>query len=409
MATGERAVEHIHHLAVDIGPRPTGSNAEAEALAYAENFFQAQGFSTERFPVEDIRPHRKVSWLGLGIFTALLAGVLIIDIFPLFLLATLLVIRLLVMPYRLRRAAKPVPGGLQSFNVIAEQKASQASKATLVLGAHIDTAVARPFHKTGWRKWGRRLLGMKGVGRGFLALLAIFLLQFPAEWLLGDTSETVILAALWVVKVYFVLVWLWLVFNSIERLNKPVQFAPGANDNGSGVGVVLALAEYYAKNPPAHVNLRYMVFCAEEVGLVGSARYAKQLSEEEKANLYMLNFDMVGTGEDVRYVRSRTHKQLNAWLVEGGVKPGGFISLGSSDFRSFLKEKVPASGLFNMGNKIIFEVYHSSEDVMDYIDPTALANALHGARTMVQRLDESLGAVYPAEEKEEAATAPVSA
>ena len=54
--------------------------------------------------------------------------------------------------------------------------------------------------------------------------------------------------------------------------------APGADDDASGVAAVLALAEGFAAlaatSPPAR-TLRFVLFNAEEEGLVGSRAYAR--------------------------------------------------------------------------------------------------------------------------------------
>ncbi|WAC41921.1 M28 family peptidase [Pedobacter sp. SL55] len=46
-------------------------------------------------------------------------------------------------------------------------------------------------------------------------------------------------------------------------------YFPGANDNASGVAMLLDLAKYYAKNPPKY-SVVFIAFAAEEIGLLGS-------------------------------------------------------------------------------------------------------------------------------------------
>lgn len=391
MSSAQDAITHIRHLAETIGSRPTGSANEARALEYTESILQNAGLTTTRHPVTGIRPHTRVRWLGIFIITLLTATVLIVDITPLPLLATILIVRFIIIPYRLNWGARPVPNGLTSFNVSAEQAPTGEKKSTLVLGAHIDTAVAAPYHRSGWRKIMRRYFGFSAIGRAFMALLLLTFLRIPLGVILGeDTAESIEDMGLWVIKAYFVLIWLYLMFTVYERLTQPIVFAPGANDNASGVGAVLALADHFKDQPPAHVALRYLIFCAEEVGLIGSARYAEALSPQEKAQLYMLNFDMVATGATVRHVRAKTSPRLNEWLRESGVQKGSFFGFGSSDYRSFLKKGVRAAGLYNTGDKMVFQVYHTTEDVMDYIQAPALEKVLESAKTLVACLDSHI-------------------
>lgn len=390
MKLGERALEHIRHLAENIGPRPTGSIPEAEAFAYTEEFFQSLGLATQRDPIDSIRPHRSASWFYLVLLTLLMLGVLFVEQAPLFIPALILLTRFVIAPLRLNMAANPVRGGSNSFNIIAEQPPlSSKPKAILILGAHLDTAVARVYYKTGWRKTVRKVFGFTGFLIVFALLLASLILEWPLRQIFdASTAERVTRELRLVAKVYMVAIWLYLMFNVIERLLKPMIFAPGANDNASGVAAVLALAEHYAANPPRNITLRYILFCGEEVGLVGSARYADKLRTLEKNRLYMLNFDMVGTGDQVKYVRPGTHGLLNSWLREGGATGGSLIGFGSSDFRSFSRHDIPAAGLYTVGNKMIFDVYHSTEDILTYISPAALDKTIAAAQTLVQRLDE---------------------
>lgn len=71
----------------------------------------------------------------------------------------------------------------------------------------------------------------------------------------------------------------------------------GANDNGSGVAVVLTLAEDLADDE-LPFDLRFVLFGAEETGLNGSFAYVGALEEEElDRTMGMINLDVVGTGE----------------------------------------------------------------------------------------------------------------
>ena len=75
-----------------------------------------------------------------------------------------------------------------------------------------------------------------------------------------------------------------------------VHFTQGANDNGSGVTAVLAVANHIIENDYPF-TVRLILFGSEEVGLVGSRHYVAQLTEEERAEIIaMINFDVPGSG-----------------------------------------------------------------------------------------------------------------
>ena len=80
---------------------------------------------------------------------------------------------------------------------------------------------------------------------------------------------------------------------------------PGINDNGSGSATILELAEQMTKVKPVN-KVRFVLWGAEESGLVGSHYYVNDLkannpSELERIALY-LNFDMIGSPNYARFV-----------------------------------------------------------------------------------------------------------
>lgn len=386
---GERAKRHIQYFAETIGPRPTGSAAEAHALAYAEAHFQELGLETTRDMVTEIRPHRRIRWVGVIIVTLITASLMLVNVFPWLPLVILISFFGFIMPILRRQMQKPYAGGLSSFNLIAEQYPTGETQKTLILGAHIDTASAGIYYAEGWRHRLSGWVGFSGMARGLLIIIAIEILDI-LTWGVGDDIAWILFQA---VRVYLALNWLYIMSLFVERYQHPNRFAPGANDNASGVGTVMALAEYFSQNPPQHTRLRFMVFCAEEVGLIGSTRYAEKMVGEK--DLFALTFDMVGTGNEVRFVRRTTNvfkstdKQLNSLLTEAGAKSGPVFALGASDYDGFARNGIPAAGVFTTGEKIIFKVYHSTGDTMEHIDADCLEKTIQVAIEVVGRLDES--------------------
>lgn len=67
----------------------------------------------------------------------------------------------------------------------------------------------------------------------------------------------------------------------------------GADDNASGVAMILELAKFLKKNNPKH-NYVILAFSGEEKGLWGSNYYMKNPTIDTSKIAYMINFDMVG-------------------------------------------------------------------------------------------------------------------
>lgn len=78
----------------------------------------------------------------------------------------------------------------------------------------------------------------------------------------------------------------------------------GINDNGSGAGTILEIAETMAaRRFKTRNKVRFMWYSAEEFGLLGSEAYVADLPESERQRIFaMLNFDMVGSPNYVRFV-----------------------------------------------------------------------------------------------------------
>ena len=81
-----------------------------------------------------------------------------------------------------------------------------------------------------------------------------------------------------------------------------VGVGPGINDNGSGSATILEIAEQIRKVKPRN-KIRFIWFGAEEHGLLGSEAYVDSLPQSERDKIAaMLNFDMVGSPNFVRFV-----------------------------------------------------------------------------------------------------------
>lgn len=71
---------------------------------------------------------------------------------------------------------------------------------------------------------------------------------------------------------------------------------PGADDNASGVAVVLAAARWFKANPPRH-SIVFVLFDGEEMGLQGAKHFVKMMPMAKDKIIANMNFDMVGRNE----------------------------------------------------------------------------------------------------------------
>jgi Zn-dependent M28 family amino/carboxypeptidase len=116
-----------------------------------------------------------------------------------------------------------------------------------------------------------------------------------------------------------------------------VGTGPGINDNGSGSAGILAIAKELDKFKLQH-KVRFIWFSAEESGLLGSEAYVASLPPEERAKIKaMLNFDMIGSPNFVRFV-------YDGDLSDSPPPPGG-APAGSAEIEALFLEYFASQGL----------------------------------------------------------------
>jgi Zn-dependent M28 family amino/carboxypeptidase len=146
----------------------------------------------------------------------------------------------------------------------------------------------------------------------------------------------------------------------------------GADDNASGVAVMLDLAAKIALDPINFKNNNYlfMAFSGEEMGLLGSNYFVKNATVDTKTVNYMINMDMVGrlkadstlaiygtgTSPIFKQVINAHNKGFKIVENESGVGP--------SDHTSFYLTDIPVLHFFTGQH----EDYHKPSDDADKLN-----------------------------------------
>ena len=90
--------------------------------------------------------------------------------------------------------------------------------------------------------------------------------------------------------------------------------APGADDNGTGVVLLLETARILSQRS-LPFSIRFIAFSGEELGLWGSRSYARRAAARGDRVLGVLNFDMVGFNDLADRIELITNPS-SAWIVD---------------------------------------------------------------------------------------------
>ena len=202
-----------------------------------------------------------------------------------------------------------------------------------------------------------------------------------------------------------------------------VAGSPGANDNGSGVAALLALARTFSQRAPANRTLRFVFFVNEEPPFfttadMGSRIYARRCAERGEDVRAMLSLETIGYYDDapgsqtypvpplqwiypnrgtfiafVANLRSavllrrvtRAFRKSTPIPARGAALPGFIPGVAWSDHWSFWQEGFPALMVTDTA-PFRYPHYHSPHDTPDKLDYERMALVVRGLEGVIERL-----------------------
>lgn len=274
----EEQLATIQFLTQEIGPRPATSAAEARAAAYVNSRMRQAGMEV------DLQTFRTVPTESIprGILYLLMAAAPFVYLYSRPAALGMAVLALVV--FLAEQLAWPIlsswlPGG-KSQNVVGTRPAAQDGRQHLIVMAHVDSGRANLlFHPR-----------LAGSYHRFYLLVVLAMVLLPIliglGWLIGE-------AWLWYVQMaptgIVVLALLLLLHQEII-----MRWVPGANDNASGVAVLLNLAEEL--QGLQHTTLWLAATGSKEAGLHGARSFLRHYPFP-RDNTYLINLDTVGHGQ----------------------------------------------------------------------------------------------------------------
>ncbi|MCK5400197.1 MAG: M20/M25/M40 family metallo-hydrolase [Flavobacteriaceae bacterium] len=154
----------------------------------------------------------------------------------------------------------------------------------------------------------------------------------------------------------------------------------GANDNASGTAAVIAMANYFSEKKNNKRSLMFVLFSAEEKGLLGSKHLAEKLKLQNVDLYTMVNIEMIGvpfkdrdydafvTGFDLSNMATKINEYIGSNLIGKSEVSKKYNLFRRSDNYPFYNEfKLPCQTISScdLSN---YDFYHHVDDEADKMD-----------------------------------------
>lgn len=254
----------------------------------------------------------------------------------------------------------------------------------IVLSAHLDTGRSGWLWKPAITRWFRPLVLLV-----FASVIILPILQLIGLFVAGSI--------LWLVSFIPFVILLAAIVLLAETLIRGVP-VPGANDDASGIAVVLAAAEALRKERPTHLEIWILFTGAEEAGMIGMSAFLEE-NQFDPDTTYFINVDSVGAGS-VRYTFEQglvLPRRSSPILV----RIAGSIARGEPKWhiQPVIQPLLPADQIVALarGYQTIgvtardgegqIPQWHQPSDTTDQVDAKTMETAVNFVLAMIRRLD----------------------
>lgn len=168
-------------------------------------------------------------------------------------------------------------------------------------------------------------------------------------------------------------------YDHLGMMGKATYF-PGANDNASGVSMLLNLIKHYKKQAPKYKTI-FVFFAGEEAGLLGSQYFVEHPPIALSKIKFLINLDLLGTGsEGITVVNATEFKKQFDLLAKINhdkkympqIKQRGKAH--NSDHYWFTEKGVPSFFIYTLGG---IKAYHDIYDVPKTLPLTKYQELFH--------------------------------
>jgi len=388
----ESWLEHIRVLVEDIGPRGSTTEGEWRGSGYCGQVLNGLGLAPqmERFTSARSIYHPHL-FAAVGLLIAFiiypLAGRASACIAALISFVALLS-QMMELGLRDNLLRRLVPKG-PSQNIVAAVQPSGKHEQDLVLMGHVDSHRTPIIFST--PRWLLAYMIFTAVGfTAFSAQVVLYILGAVTQW-----------GWIWPVSIASAVSAVLLIALCVQADRTP--FNKGANDNASGAGLVLALAEQLHREPLQHTRVWLVCSGCEEVQHYGATDFFRR-HRADFHNPAALVFDSIGCagpawlrkeGIVVPFYSNRDlvtlAEKVAADQPELEARPTRIIG-GNTEMADALRARVPAITLCGIGLNGKLPYWHQAGDTLDKIDPEVLARTYAFTWAFMQALDDRAAA-----------------
>lgn len=378
----ERIMEHIEMLALRIGPRAPTSENEKKAAEYIGSILKERGLEVN---IDEFSSPSTFSWYyGVPCFLIFLSF-LVYRFHPIFgLIVSISGAIFFFLEINTIESVSRVFPKRESQNVIGRIKPEKSIKKRLVVVVHHDTSKAS-------LSFDPRFVRFFRVS---IILLIFSVLYIPLIFCIGMVLS--ILDFAFYLTLPFSLYLLTSVLILVHR-ELSYEHVQGANDNASGVGVLLGLGEAFSSSKLKSTEVWFLSTGCEEVSTIGMIRFLNHHGNELK-DAYFINIDNVGKGL-IRYT-------MKEGLIRGFKCSETLIKLARTsasktkiDAKEFVSKKYPTNALpclvrgyqaisiLSTDKNGLIHNWHWKTDTFRNLDQSAIKNAYEIVLDMAMSLD----------------------
>lgn len=381
------AYHHVRVLSVDIGPRPSGSEACRQGAEYILNELQHMGIDAEMQEFK-LRPSFWTGTAFLGLLFALGIYLTFYE-FPVIscLLAVLFPLLVVVEIDQGRDIALRLFPSAVGRNVIGREEPRASTIHRVLICSHHDSKTqAIPIR---FRGTVIILLFLSMIYMMIGSIIHVITLYILADYSFLD--EFILLGIL--IAVVYLSIYLIL-----NILGNHVPPSPGAEDNAAAVGMSLEIAKSIKSNPLWKTEVWFLYTDGEEIAMKGAHAFLRQYKSQIEGT-WIFNLEGGGTDAPITYSTKEMSIMTarSSEMLAGILKKVAKQSIGTAEP---MKQSTTTDGYVFAKNGFeeitiwryveeVRDVAHTSLDSIERLDPEILDNTVDFLEEILRYIDSS--------------------